>query len=163
MNIDPDNPVVALCAAGMAVEGNPNEALALFEQAWATRRNDYEACIAAHFLARLQPTPEAVLHWNAIAVRHAEAATARAHVTAFMASLYLNLGDAHAHVGDCVAALAAVATARSHLGAVAAGGYRDFLAFGIARLEQRLTSAHCSGNCPLPGIDAAHDSNSLTR
>ena len=144
MTLDPDNPVVVLCAAGMAVDGNPNEALALFEQAWATRRDDYEACIAAHFLARHQPTPEAVLHWNTIAVRHAEATTAREQVTAFMASLYLNLGDAHAQVGDGVAALAAVATARSHLGAVDSGGYRDFLAFGIDRLEQRLTSARCA-------------------
>ena len=44
MNIDPDNPVVALCAAGMAVEGDSSAALALFEQAWLARRDNYDAC-----------------------------------------------------------------------------------------------------------------------
>ena len=57
MKIDPDNPVVALCAAGMAVEGDSSAALALFEQAMLGRRDDYDACIAAHFVARHQAIP----------------------------------------------------------------------------------------------------------
>jgi uncharacterized protein HemY len=72
MNMDPNNPVVVLCAAGMAVEGVPGEALALFEQAWDARQDDYDACIAAHFLARQQPTADATQQWNLVAVRHAE-------------------------------------------------------------------------------------------
>lgn len=142
MNIDPGNPVVCLCAAGMAVEGNAAEALALFEQAWAARRDDYDASIAAHFLARHQTSPEATLHWNVLAVRHAEAA-ADDRTEAFMASLYLNLADASANVGHREAALAAAATARSRLTAVPAGGYRDFIEYGVNRLEQRLTSSPC--------------------
>ena len=53
-SIDPDNPVVVLCPAGMAVEGSSHEAIALFEQAWACRTDDYDDCIAAHFFARHQ-------------------------------------------------------------------------------------------------------------
>ena len=71
--MDPTNPVVALCAQGMAVEGTPSEALRLFAQAWAARRDDFDAAIAAHFLARHQSTAAATLQWNELAVQHAEA------------------------------------------------------------------------------------------
>jgi hypothetical protein len=56
--MDPNNPVVRLCAAGMAAEGEgrPADAKALFEQAWAESRDDFEACIAAHYVARHQAT-----------------------------------------------------------------------------------------------------------
>src|SRR5688500_12732661 len=70
---DPANTVVALCAEGMAAEGTPADARRLFERAWAARRDDYDAAIAAHFVARHQATPADALHWNALAVRHAEA------------------------------------------------------------------------------------------
>ncbi len=132
-----DNPVVALCAAGMAAEGTPAEARRLFEEAWAARRDDYDACIAAHFLARHQPTPEETLRWNALAVRHAES-VADGRAAGFLASLYLNLGDAHAAVGEEAAAVEAARRAAGHLDALPAGGYREFVAFGIRRLRARL-------------------------
>jgi tetratricopeptide (TPR) repeat protein len=141
MNIDSSNPVVALCAAGMAIEGNPLEALELFEQAWAARRDDYDACIAAHFLARHQPTADATLHWNLVAIRHAEAVS-DGRALEFMASLYLNLGDARMNAGDYAMALDAAQRARASLLAVPAGGYRDFVEYGIHRLEERLGSAN---------------------
>ena len=137
MTIDPDNPVVALCAAGMAVDGTPAEALRLFEQAWAARRDDYDACIAAHFLARHQPTPADTLRWNALAVQHA-LAVPDGRADGFLASLYLNLGDAHAAVWQLDEAAEATRRAARHLGAVPPGGYRDFVAMGIHRLAQRL-------------------------
>ena len=46
MPIDPNNPVVLLCAAGMERDGEPEEARRLFQQAWDARRNDYDAAIA---------------------------------------------------------------------------------------------------------------------
>jgi len=139
VNIDPNNPVVVLCAAGMAVEGNASEALALFERAWAAQRDDYDACIAAHFVARHQLTVDATLHWNLVAVRHAEAVS-DGRATEFMASLYLSLGDASMKVGDYETALEAAERARSSLLAIPAGGYRDFIEYGIRRLQQRLGS-----------------------
>ena len=138
--IDPTNPVVALCAAGMAAEGTPAEARRLFERAWAARRDDYDAAIAAHFLARQQPTPELTLRWNALAVRHAEA-VADGRAAGLLASLYLNLGDAQAKVGDVAAAAAAARRAAAPLAAVPPGGYREFVALGIRRLAARVGGA----------------------
>ena len=46
MPIDPNNPVVALCAAGMTCDGGPAEARSLFEEAWNARRDDYDPAIA---------------------------------------------------------------------------------------------------------------------
>ena len=138
--IDPTNPVVALCAAGMAAEGTPTEARRLFEQAWAARRDDYDAAIAAHFVARHQATAADALHWNALAVRHAEA-VADGRASGLLASLYLNRGDAQANVGDVPAAAAAVRRAAEHLAAVPPGGYRQFVALGIRRLAERLGGA----------------------
>ncbi|HKH94195.1 MAG TPA: hypothetical protein VKA54_20490 [Gemmatimonadaceae bacterium] len=137
--IDPTNPVVALCAQGMTAEGTPTEARRLFELAWEARRDDYDAAIAAHFLARHQPTATDTLHWNALAVRHAEGVS-DGRAAGFLASLYLNLGDSQANVGETEAALTSVRAASLHLAAVPSGGYRDFVALGIDRLAQRLGS-----------------------
>lgn len=139
--IDPTNPVVALCAEGIAREGTPAEARRLFEQAWAIRRDDYDAAIAAHFIARHQLTPADVLHWNALAVRHAEAVP-NGRAAELMASLYLNLGDAHANLGDVAAGAEAVRRAADHLAALPPGGYREFVAMGIRRLAARVGEAH---------------------
>ncbi len=138
--IDPTNPVVALCAEGMAAEGTPAEARRLFERAWEARRDDYDAAIAAHFLARHQPNAADTLHWNALAVRHAEAVPG-GRAAGFLASLYLNLGDAHASAGDHGAAAAAVQLAATHLAALAPGGYREFVALGIHRLAERVAAS----------------------
>jgi hypothetical protein len=135
--MDPANPVVALCARGMAVEGTPDEALRLFEQAWAARRDDFEAAIAAHFLARHQPTDAEALHWNELAVRHAEAVP-DGRSAELLASLYLNLADSHARLGNHAPARAAARQAAEHLGALPPGGYREFVAMGIDRLTRRL-------------------------
>jgi phosphatidylserine decarboxylase len=121
----------------MAIEGDSAAARALFEQAWSIRRDDYDACVAAHFLARHQPTPELTLHWNALAVQHAEAVQ-DGRADGFFASLYLNLGDAHRVAGNCGDATTAVAKARAALTQVPAGGYRDFVTMGIDRLERRI-------------------------
>ena len=139
--IDPTNPVVALCAEGMAREGTPAEARRLFEQAWVIRRDDYDAAVAAHFIARHQPTPADVLHWNALAVQRAEALQ-DGRAAELMASLYLNLGDAHANVGDVAAGAEAVRRAADHLAALPPGGYREFVAMGIRRLAARVGEAN---------------------
>ena len=135
--IDPTNPVVALCADGMAMEGTPAEAMRLFEWEWAMRRDDYDAAIAAHFVARHQPTPAMTLHWNALAVRHAEAVTGQRAAT-LLPSLYLNLGNAQADTGAVAAGVESVRRAAAHLAALPREGYREFVAVGIRRLAARL-------------------------
>ena len=121
----------------MAMEGTPSEAIRLFEEAWASRTDDFEAAIAAHYVARHQPTPEHTLYWNALAVHHAELVLDR-RAEGFLASLYLNLADAHEKAGDPGSAALAVKRAAVHLDQLPAGGYRELVASGIQRLAQRL-------------------------
>ena len=135
--IDPTNPVVALCAEGMAAEGTPDGARRLLEEAWEARRDDFDAAVAAHFLARHQSTPLETLRWNALAVRHAEAVS-DSRAGALMASLYLNLGDSQANVGEVAAAAASAKRAEKHLDELPAGGYREFVALGVRRLRERV-------------------------
>ena len=138
--IDPMNRVVALCAEGMAIEGSPADALRLFEQAWALRTDDFEAAVAAHFVARHQPTPADTLRWNALAVHHAECVS-DGRAAELLASLYLNLADAHEKLDERDAATTAVKRAAMHLDQLPAGGYREFVAVGIRRLAERLDVA----------------------
>jgi hypothetical protein len=142
--MDPSNPVVALCAQGMTVEGTPDEARRLFEQAWAIRRDDFDAAIAAHFLARHQPTDAETLRWNALAVEHAESVPDD-RCAELLASLYLNLGDSHARLGQRESARAAARRAAEHLATLPSGGYRDLVAMGIDRLTRRLDASQDSG------------------
>src|SRR5258708_14861 len=117
--LDPDNPIVTLCVAGMRAEGEGrlDEARDLFAQAWAARRDGFEACIAAHYVARHQDSPEETLRWNEAALRWAEA-VGDERVQGFYASLYLNLAHAHEALGHAAAAhrfydLAAAALAKA--------------------------------------------------
>lgn len=98
--MDAENPVVKLCAAGMQAEadGRYADARALFMRAWEMRRDDYDACIAAHYVARHQEQPDDILHWNQVALDHAER-VGDARVRDFYPSLYLNLGHAHERIG----------------------------------------------------------------
>ena len=52
--IDTNNPVIKLCIEGTQAEyrGQPDKAHDLYQQAWNAVRDDYEAAIAAHYLAR---------------------------------------------------------------------------------------------------------------
>ena len=138
MAFDPGNPVIALCAAGMAAEGTPAEARMKFEQAWAARRDDYDAAIAAHYLARHQDTPAETLHWNTLAVTHYER-IADERAQELGASLYLNLADSLAATGREEDARAAIARAAQHVVALPPDGYRHMIEQAIARLAAATT------------------------
>src|SRR5262245_33119850 len=100
MMMDPNNPVVKLCIAGMQAEGAGDHELArgLFVQAWEVAGDDYEACVAAHYLARHQPNPEETLRWNQESVRLAEA-VGDDRVRDFFPSLLLNVGHSYEVLG----------------------------------------------------------------
>jgi len=122
----------------MAREGEaPLEALDLFEQAWAIRTNDFDAAIAAHYVARHQPTDDARLHWNQVALEHAQRVT-DGTATHLMASLHLNFGDSLRSVGRVTEARAAAGEGVASLASLPEGGYRDLVASGLARLQSRL-------------------------
>jgi hypothetical protein len=99
--MDLTNPVIQLCMDGSRAEFEHRleDARALYQQAWEARTDDYEACIAAHYVARFQDSPEENLRWNKLALDHAEAVHDE-RVTDFYPSLYLNLGRAHETLGN---------------------------------------------------------------
>jgi tetratricopeptide (TPR) repeat protein len=99
--MEPGNPVIRLCVAGMQAEGRGDFELAhaLFAEAWEKARDNYERCIAAHYLARHQVTPQNTLQWNEASLQFAEA-VGDARVAAFYPSLLLNLGQAHEQLGN---------------------------------------------------------------
>lgn len=137
MPIDPNNAVVLLCAAGMERDGVPEEARRLFQQAWDARRDDYDAAIAAHYVARHQATPADTFHWNSLAVTHAERVT-DGRAAELFPSLYLNLADSLVALMRFDEARDVIARARAHLATLPSDGYHEFLAQGINRLRARL-------------------------
>ena len=91
-----ENPVVKLCVQGMEGEskGNFDEASRLFLSAWSQSMNDFERCIAAHYVARHQKSPDEALHWNQRSLDYARAVGDET-VSGFFPSLYLNMGKAY--------------------------------------------------------------------
>lgn len=99
--MDENNPIVIRCLEGTRAEfeGRKNDACALYQQAWDEAKDDYEACVAAHYMARCQDNPQDELHWNEEALKHAEALKDES-VEGFFPSLYLNLGHSHELLGN---------------------------------------------------------------
>lgn len=99
--MDLNNLVVRLCVEGTRAEfeGRIETARTLYIQAWAAVRDDYEACIAAHYVARHQEDPQDRLRWNQEALVRADA-VGDERVCGFYPSLYLNLGHAHETLGN---------------------------------------------------------------
>ena len=101
--LDLTNPVIQLCMEGTRAEFEHRieDARVLYGQAWEARTGDYDACIAAHYVARFQDSVEESLHWNHLALKHANAVNDD-RVNDFYPSLYLNLGRSYELVGDPV-------------------------------------------------------------
>lgn len=137
--MDPNDPVVRLCAEGMQAEaaGRPDDARALFERAWAARRDDFDACVAAHYVARHQASDAETLAWNRRALDHARA-VGDGRADGLYASLHLNLGRSYEVTGDAGAARAQYALAAERLTDVPAGPYRAVVEGGIVAAHARL-------------------------
>jgi tetratricopeptide (TPR) repeat protein len=140
--MDPNNPVVKLCLEGLEAEakGKFEDARGLFEQAWSVCEDDYDACMAAHFLARHQDNPKAAFDWNQEALNRANA-VGDARVQSFYSSLHLNLGHSYETLGALAEARRHYQMAADRLGAVPEGPYKDMLQNGIARGRKRTDSA----------------------
>ena len=136
--MDPNNPVVKLCAAGIAEEmaGRREDAAKLYRDAWDARTSVYEACIAAHYVARLQSTLHDALHWNSEALRFAESATS-SELSQFFPSLYLNLGKSHEDLKNLADAKKFYLLAEEAASALPKGEYTAMVRRGIrAGLER---------------------------
>lgn len=137
--MDPNNPVVRLCAQGMEAEqsGRPDDARALFQQAWDSRSNDYEGCIAAHYLARQQADDQAAFRWNLIALRLADAVD-EAQVRGFYPSLHLCMASSYQLLGDRTASLAHLSEAEQRVDVLPENPYKDVVRAGISDVRDRL-------------------------
>jgi tetratricopeptide (TPR) repeat protein len=99
--MDVNNPVIKLCIQGTQAEfkGGIEAARELYRLAWEIATDDYEACIAAHYMARCQESPEELLRWNRVALERA-GAVEHDKVKEFYPSLYLNMGRSYELLGD---------------------------------------------------------------
>jgi tetratricopeptide (TPR) repeat protein len=137
--MDPANPIVKLCVEGMRAEteGRIDEARLLFIQAWEESKNDYDACIAAHYVARHQKTPEEILRWNQESLDRADALNDE-RMQDFYPSLYLNLGKAHEDLGNREMARKYYELAAARMNGLPGGRCGDVVRDGIKRRLQRV-------------------------
>jgi len=137
--MDPNNPVVKLCAQGIDIEmkGRRDEARSLFLQAWELRQDDVDACIAAHYIARHQETLEETLRWNELALTHAIRASSDA-IRSFFPSLYLNLGKSYEDLQNIPRARELYEQGERWLTDVADSGYGDIVRQGLQNALQRV-------------------------
>jgi tetratricopeptide (TPR) repeat protein len=99
--MDLDNPVIKLCMEGTHAEydGRYEEAFTLYRQAWDASKDDFEACVAAHYVARSQENPKDILYWNLESLNRANAVKDE-RVKDFYPSLFLNLGRSYELIGN---------------------------------------------------------------
>ncbi|WP_327250224.1 hypothetical protein [Streptomyces sp. NBC_01244] len=130
---DPQNIVVQLCVRGMQAEteGQDVRARELFLQAWEAADDDYDACIAAHYLARHQPTAQETLHWNHECLNRADK-VGDDRVRGFYASLHGNMARAHRDLGQIEQAREHFESAAKHIDDVPAGPHQQWLRYRIA-------------------------------
>jgi len=139
--MDPNNPVVKLCGQGMQAEaeGRLDDARALFNQAWAASQDDYDRCVAAHFVARHQDSPQQMLQWNLAALACAKA-VGDERVRSFYPSLYLNLGYSYETLGNQVEARRHYELAAGKSDDLPPGPYGDLVRDGISRGLERVSA-----------------------
>lgn len=107
------------------------------------QQDDYERCVAAHYVARHQDTLADTLEWNQRALRHAQA-VGDERVAGFLASLHLNLGKSCEDVNEDAEAAAQYALAEQSLAAVPDGDYGDIVRGGVAAARARLRATFVS-------------------
>ena len=100
MQFDTNNKIIELCAKGMEMEAkNPEDAKALFLQAWNKSETDFEKFTSAHYVARHQTSTEDKLQWDKTALEFA----LKIHddmMKANYPSLYLNIAKCYEDLKD---------------------------------------------------------------
>lgn len=104
--------------------GRFDDAARAFLNAWSQSTDDFERCIAAHYVARHQEHPADTLRWNQRSLDHANAVP-HDRVREFYPSLYLNMGKAHEDLGNREDAKRFYGMAASAMDAVPEGRYRN--------------------------------------
>jgi hypothetical protein len=136
--MDTDNPVVQLCAQGMQAEAehHNDDARRLFMRAWEAATNDYDACVAAHYLARQQDNPQDTLRWNRESLARADA-VGDERVREFYPSLFLNIGFSYEVIGDLTEARRYYDLAAGKTTDLPEGPYADMVREGVSNALKR--------------------------
>jgi len=120
--------------------GRPDEARDLFMRAWVASTDDFEACIAAHYLARQQPSPQETLRWNRESLTRA-GAVGDERVCSFYPSLYLNVGHSCEVLGDVDEARRYYDLAAASARDLPDDGYGAMVRRGITAGQRRVDSS----------------------
>ena len=141
MEIDPENPIVKCCVQGMDYEskGDFETASRVFLSAWEQSKDDFERCIAAHYVARHQKSPEEALIWNQRSLDHALAVKGET-VSGFFPSLYLNMGKAFEDLARWDKARQFYDMAADVLSSLPDNEYSRNVRNGVERALERITS-----------------------
>ena len=101
IRFDPNNNMIKLCMMGMSLEekGQPEEAAALFRQAWDEAADDYERFIAAFHLSRKQKSKRDSLHWLQTSLRCAQSINDD-NVKSAYPTLYSKIAECYEALGD---------------------------------------------------------------
>jgi tetratricopeptide (TPR) repeat protein len=118
-------------------KGQVQDAALCFARAWDSSTNDFERCIAAHYLARHQKSPAEALRWNQESLRYADASD-DASVREFYPSLYLNLGKSYEDLGNRDEARKFYELAGRSAAVLPTNGYGALVRSGIASGLQRV-------------------------
>ncbi len=139
--MDPENPIVKRCAQGMEYEskGDFENASKLFLSAWEESTDDFERCIACHYVARHQKSPEEVLVWNQRSLDYARAVDGE-KVSGFFPSLYLNMGKAYEDLSRWDEARQFYAMTVEVLGSLPDNGYGKHVRDAVERALERIPS-----------------------
>jgi len=127
-------------AQGLAFSGDQDGARALYQGLWteATRAEDnYQACVAAHFMAHAQVEPEAQLDWHLRALRAAEAVD-DGRVRAFYPSLYANVADVYLRLSNLTRAREHIDKARATAHVLPDDHYGRMIRSLIERVSQTI-------------------------
>jgi hypothetical protein len=140
MFFDPENRIIQLCNAGMLAEANPKEAKALFQQAWDESTNPFEKMIAAHYLARQQENPEAILLWNTESLTQALMVEQKEELMGFFPSLHLNIGKSLEDLNRKEEASRHYQLAEQYISYLQDDGYGSMIKKGIQAALERIVS-----------------------
>lgn len=132
MNFDPENPILKLCGEGIALEGEgKTEAAArMFNRAWEEAQSPLEKYVAAHYVARHQPSLTEKLKWDQAALALAQQVEDPS-VKGSFPSLYLNIAKCYEDLNDLTRAQEHYMLAHSFTAYLEDDGYGSLIRSGI--------------------------------
>lgn len=137
--IDPANKIVQLCTEGMNAEfeGDTAKASGFFKQAWQESSNDFEAFIAAHYMARCQNDLSEKLRWNLESLQLAGKITDKS-MKKYLPSLCLNVGKSYEELAQNDKALSYYQQAADYAQNLPENPYSNMIKSGIAAGLKRM-------------------------